>query len=306
MQERAVTTMDVCAIVITYHPDREFARRLSRITAQVGGVVVVDNGSERSELKMLDEVAAHDAVTLVLNSENLGIASALNIGIQRAIARGFRFVLLMDQDSLVHADMVATLVRTYESFPENERLAIVGAGFGETDLHSHITIPAIGESWQDAEWVITSGTLMPVAAYAVIGPFREEFFIDYVDIDYCIRARANGYRVIKTLRPLMSHTIGAPKQHRFLWTKKWTSNHSADRRYYIARNNVIFLREGGRYPRGLWALKSFLSCFKTFRRVVLYEDSKTSKCVAVFSGWWDGLRRRMGPRRKRNWPGSQL
>lgn len=297
-----MTATDVCAILITYHPDIEFPLRLSRIAPQVGAIVIVDNGSEKSEVVMLGKVAEDSAITLVLNSENLGIARALNIGIQRAAARGYRFVLLMDQDSCAEADMVPTLLETYASFPGNERLAIVGAGFGEIDGHNPNTPAPTGEPWEDAEWVITSGTLMPVAAYAAIGPFREEFFIDYVDIDYCIRARANGYRVIKTRRPLMSHSIGAPKQHRFLWTKKWTSNHSADRRYYIARNNVIFLREGGRYPLGLWALKSFLTSFKSFRRILLYEENKTSKCIAVFSGWCDGLRRRMGPRRKRHWP----
>lgn len=302
MQERAITATDVCAILITYHPDVEFPLRLSRIAPQVDAIVIVDNGSEQSEVTMLREVAEDSAVTLVLNSENLGIARALNIGIERAAARGYRFVLLMDQDSRAEADMVPALLATYESFPGNERLAIVGAGFGEIDSHNANTLAPIEEPWQDAEWVITSGTLMPVAAYAAIGPFREEFFIDYVDIDYCIRARANGYRVIKTRRPLMSHSIGAPKQHRFLWTKKWTSNHSADRRYYIARNNVIFLREGGRHPLGLWTLKSLLTCFKSFRRVLLYEQNKTSKSIAVFSGWWDGLRRRMGPRHKRRLP----
>jgi rhamnosyltransferase len=297
-----MTATDVCAVLITYHPDVEFPVRLSRIAPQVGAIVIVDNGSEQSEVTMLREVAADSAVTLVLNSENLGIARALNIGIERATARGYRFVLLMDQDSRADSDMVAALLATYESFPGNERLAIVGAGFGEIESHNPNPYAPTEEPWQDAEWVITSGTLLPVAAYAAIGPFREEFFIDYVDIDYCIRARANGYRVIKTRRPLMSHSIGSPKQHRFLWTRKWTSNHSADRRYYIARNNVIFLREGGRYPLGLWVLKSFLTCFKSFRRVLLYEQNKTSKCIAVFSGWWDGLRRRMGPRDKRRWP----
>jgi len=37
--------------------------------------------------------------------------------------------------------------------------------------------------------VITSGSLLPLATYADIGPFREEFFIDFVDTDYCFRAR---------------------------------------------------------------------------------------------------------------------
>src|ERR1700733_15255795 len=75
---------DVCAIVVTYGPDAGFLARLNEISPQVGSVVIVDNGSASAERDMLLEAAAQPKISVVFNDENLGLARALNIGIQRA------------------------------------------------------------------------------------------------------------------------------------------------------------------------------------------------------------------------------
>ena len=296
---------DVCAILVAYHPDAAFPRRLSGISQQVGAVVIVDNGSADAEVALLRECLLDPTVALVLNSENLGIASALNIGVQRAAALGYGWVLLLDQDSRVESDMVVTLCAVRESFPDKERLAIIGSNFWEKHRRSPKAnrFDSCGAQWDEVETVITTGSLLSLAAYENIGPFREEFFIDYVDTEYCTRAKAKGYHVLKTRRPLMFHSIGTPTQHRLLWMKKWTSNHSADRRYYIARNRTVMIRERGKYILGSWVLVSFLSCFKSWKRIALYEETKGSKMAAGFRGWWDGVCGRMGPRTKQQ-PGE--
>jgi rhamnosyltransferase len=299
MSKQLADIEDVCAVVVTYHPDAELPVRLRSISRQVARVVIVDNGSAAVELATLREIATDPAVVLVLNSENLGLARALNIGIQRAAALGYSWALLLDQDSRVESDMVTTLIAVFKSFADKERLAIIGSGFRESHRRSPkaARFENSGEEWDEVKEVITSGSLLSLTAYSNIGPFREDFFIDYVDSEYCARAIARGYRALKTRRPLMSHSIGRPTQHRLLWMKKWTSNHSADRRYYIARNHTAMLRESGKYVLGAWALMGLLSCMTPLKRIALYEPSKGSKIAAVFRGWWDGVQGNMGPRR---------
>src|SRR5579859_5229168 len=191
--------------------------------------------------------------------------------------------------------MVQTLIAVRAAYPERDRLAVIGAGFRTGDK---TTAPSPEESggWEEAESVITSGSLITLKAHAVVGPFREEFFIDYVDTEYCFRARAKGYRVIRTRKLIMRHAIGAITRHRVLWLNKWTYNHTADRRYYIARNDTVMLREYGHYVLGLWALKSFGRCVRLCKRITLYEEMKLRKIIAVAQGWWDGIRGHMGPR----------
>jgi rhamnosyltransferase len=299
MSEPLADSKDVCAVLVTYHPDAELPTRLSTISRQVGAVVIVDNGSADGALVMLHEIALDPAIVLVPNSANFGLARALNIGIARAAALGYSWALLLDQDSRVDADMVRTLIAVHASFPDKEHLAIIGSGFRERHRRSPKTakFESCGEEWDEVDAVITSGSLLSLGAYSHIGPFREDFFIDYVDTEYCVRAKAGGYRALKTRRPLMAHSIGTPTQHRLLWMKKWTSNHSPDRRYYIARNRTVMLRESGKYRLGSWALVGFLSCWTAYKRIALYEQSKASKIAAVFLGWWDAIQGKMGPRR---------
>ena len=105
-----------------------------------------------------------------------------------------------------------------------------------------------------------------------------------------------GYQVINTRKQLMSHAIGSPTQHHLLGVKKWTTNHSPDRRYYIARNNTVMLREYGNYRSGCWALKSLRRSLRQCKRIALYENMKLEKIAAVIHGWWDGIHGKLGPR----------
>jgi len=293
---------DVCAILVTCHPDAQFPSRVSRIASQVSAVVIVDNGSTDTELRMLLEISAKRAIGLVLNTGNLGLARALNIGIERAANLGYRWALLLDQDSRVYDDLVDTLLAVHGSFPEKERLAVIGSGFCDRGKESAESSDhaALGNLWEEIEYTITSGSLLSLSVYSLIGTFREDFFIDHVDTEYCIRARANGYRVIKTRRSLMSHSIGSPTHHKVLWMNKWTTNHCADRRYYFARNDTVMLREHGNCQWRSWPIKSFLRSFRTCKRIALYERGKMDKMVAVIHGWWDGIHGNMGARSRQS------
>lgn len=297
MADELTNGQDVCAITVTYHPDANFPLRVERTLREVGALVIVDNGSGDAELGMLRGLASNSLITLISNLNNVGIARALNIGIRRAIALGFKWALLLDQDSRIDDDMVRTLIAAGAAYPDRDTLGVIGSGYREFNSPLDEQEDAIdGDNWEEAASVVTSGSLIPLKTHVAIGAFREDFFIDHVDTEYCFRARAMGYRVIRTRRPIMSHAIGAISRHKVLWMKKWTFNHAADRRYYIARNDTVMLREFGHYIFGLWALKSFGRCVRLCKRIALYEEMKIHKIIAVAQGFWDGVRGRMGPR----------
>src|ERR1700743_3333175 len=108
----------VCAITVAYHPDAKFPLRVERILREVGALIIVDNGSGDAELGMLRQLATNSSITLISNLNNLGIARALNIGIAHAMTRGFKWALLLDQDSWIDEDMVQTLIATAAAYPD--------------------------------------------------------------------------------------------------------------------------------------------------------------------------------------------
>lgn len=290
--------VDVCAVVVTYHPDAACAARLRAVRADGTPVIVIDNGSATAELHDIEALALGESIELIRNEHNLGIATALNLGVHRAIERGYRWVLLLDQDTEVPAGAVRALENIAVAVEVPSPLAILGARFEDPmqRLSAPIRPAPPGARWDEVQAVITSGSLLSLDAYRQIGPFREDFFIDYVDIEYCMRARRKGFRVLRTTQPWIQHSVGHPRQGRFLWLRKWTTNHSPDRRYYMARNDTVMLRDSGTYSHGAWALKSASRRLQTCKRIALYEKDKTRKIAATLQGLWDGWRGHMGPR----------
>jgi rhamnosyltransferase len=298
MPHRTSARGKICAVLVAYHPDDGLPGRLRPVLAQVDMAVIVDNGSNTTARAMLARVADLPAVTLICNPENLGMATALNSGVRHALAGGCEWALLLDQDSEVDADLIDGLLSARADCPVGP-VAIVGARFRDSSGQSidALRLAGHGEQWDEVESVITSGSLLWLPAYAAIGPFRDDFFIDHVDTEFCRRARSAGHRIIQTRRPFMSHTVGAPSAHKMPWGTKWTTNHSPDRRYYIARNDTVMLRDYGPPRGGGWRLKSISRCFRLIKRIALYEGDKLEKIRAVGQGWWDGVHGRMGRRR---------
>jgi rhamnosyltransferase len=279
---------DVCGIVVTYNPDDSFEKNLSALRCQTGGIVIVDNGSQPECLQRLKTIAESSGVEIIFNGANLGIAAALNIGIQAADQRGFRWVLTMDQDSFPLDIMVEALIRAYSDCPFQKKIAAVGSslclhGIEVEEERYYRTV-----AWVETSHVITSGTLLPVQIYRTVGPFRNEFFMDYVDIEWCLRARVAGYRVIRSTESGMVHSLGSLRRQRFMWRKVHPTHHPAWRRYYITRNRVTVWKQYWR-REPTWVFYDTRSFVKEALKILLYEGDRMSKLAAIVQGLRDAM-----------------
>jgi rhamnosyltransferase len=86
----------VCGVVVTYHPDDDVIENLRAMVVECGHVVVVDNASSPKTQARLASVAG---VEVIAFAENLGVATALNVGARRAAELGRRWIVTFDQDS---------------------------------------------------------------------------------------------------------------------------------------------------------------------------------------------------------------
>ncbi|WP_331254750.1 glycosyltransferase family 2 protein [Methylobacterium currus] len=202
------------AIGITvFRPDAaQVAALRARVAAETRRTIVFDNGG------LPAEEAAHLTArgALVLSAgRNIGIGGALDAIAQAAIAAGAAQVLLLDQDAAFSPDQVsaleAALARLRGSSPPP---AVVGPrpdaapGRKAPDYPRRPKIPAAG-SLVPVEFLATSGSLVDLAAYARIGPFRSDFFIDGVDLEWCFRAWARGYGCWMETGTALPHRVGA-------------------------------------------------------------------------------------------------
>jgi rhamnosyltransferase len=249
----------VYAVVVAYLPDVGVLRALlDTLLAQTAGVFVVDNTPAADQrVDALCAALPQPALHLIRLGENLGIARALNIGIDAALAAGATHVLLSDQDSLPAPDMVAALLAAMDDLQcAGQRVGAVGPTY--TDRHTGITFPFqahipgkffYGHRRPDAAHptvealtLITSGTLVPAAVLRDVGPMREDFFIDHVDIEWSHRVRAAGYALFGVAAAVMFHSMGDAMLcvWRFGWRQE--SAYSPVRVYYRIRNFVALCR----------------------------------------------------------------
>lgn len=286
---------NICAVVVTYYPDAGVGPRLEGIAAQVAGLVVVDNSGDDSATPMLRSVAERVGAHLVLNAGNLGVAAALNIGVRWALGRGYGWVLTMDQDSVPSPTLVDGLVAVFHACDLGSRIGAIGANYVNAST-STVNLRASrfrGRTWRECRTVITSGMLLSLPAYATVGPFRDGFFIDSVDHDYCLRLRSNGYRVVVTREGLMLHSVGGYERVQVLGMGIGHSDHPPIRKYFITRNRLVLISEYFlREP--LWALDLVRRLIQDTVLMLLFERSRLRKATAMVLGVWHFLRRRMG------------
>lgn len=235
------------------------------------------------------EAARHDA-HLICNPSNVGLAAALNQGARWAFAEGHAFVLALDQDSEPLAGITEELLRVFHLANAQSKTALVGSNFLD-DRTKDVGFPFFEDApqrWTKRRTVITSGSLIERSAFEEVGPFREDFFVDSVDDEYCLRARASGFQVVLATRPLMRHSIGTPTVHRLAGLRITTTNHSAARRYDIVRNRLVLCKEYAfREPR--WAVASLFALLKETIWILLFERDRPAKARSIAAGGLHGL-----------------
>ncbi|MGJ7902999.1 glycosyltransferase family 2 protein [Lysobacter sp. 1R34A] len=295
--------IDVCAAIVTYHPQIDLLERVvAAVRSQVGRVQIFDNASTGEALEAYFERLREQGVEVFRSERNVGLGCAINHAARAARAAGFGQVLLMDQDSIVDADMVAVLMQHLQALREQGPVAAVGPQFrdertGEVAPFVQIGFPMnrklYGGPGQvvDCDFLITSGTLLPLDVLDTVGGMDEGLFIDNVDIEWSSRARHRGYRLYGICDARMRHRIGDLVQVSRLIPYR-TVVHSPARLYYMMRNRVLLYRRA-EVPRR-WMAQDLPRLVLKFVGTALLLKPRLAYLRAMLRGLRDGVRGRDG------------
>ncbi len=275
----------VAAVVLAYRPAESIVANVERLAAQADATYVVNNSPDDPATDaVLAPLQAMPAVTVLRQSGNVGVAAGFNAGMRRALADGFDFVWIFDQDSTVAEGMLDTLLRAFGG--PGAPVAMAGPALrAEETGHLYDGESATGVRDQTA--LISSGALFSREALETIGLHDERLFIDYVDHDISFRARRAGFRLVKVYDTVLDHRFGASVESRFLGRRVYLSNYSPMRHYYMTRNRIIMVR---RYGFGSWFWDDAAYATKAWIKVMLCEKDRTPKMGAALRGLIAGLR----------------
>ena len=294
------------AVVVTFHPDLVILdATLTSLAAQVDGIVVVDNGGSETVSRHLQALAERSEIVLHRQKRNIGLAAAQNLGVEVARQCGAAAVLLLDQDSEPGSMMVHRLKAAWQQLHvsgRNPGLMTPSYCCAETGAEGHFVVRqgsryevcgCAKDEVRSVDATISSGSLIPLSVFDVVGRFDEGFFIDAIDTDWCLRARASGYGIFAVGSAQLKHRLG-DDFHRiwFLGRQRRILLHSPLRSYTIARNNLALA--GRTHASAAWRRFVIVMLIQRLMCLLTFGPQRWQHAKALASGVIDGLRGKTG------------
>lgn len=284
-------------VIVFFAPDEQCIARANRMSKS-GLCVVVDNSEH---VKSAGELGLDESVVYVPNGANLGVATALNQGVERLIRAQCSSAFLFDQDSEPSDALLVELPRVLErEVAGGRRVACVGPAYEDVRLGGaapfvRFNFPAlkrvdpVGVELIEVDFLITSGSCLNLAAWSDIGAMDDSLFIDFVDVEWCVRARRANYAVLGVPWVRLVHELGGEPIR--ICGRSYPS-HSPIRHYYLFRNAIALCMR--RYMPWTWKANELL---KLPVRIVIYGvwlSPRADHVRMAFLGIWHGLRGKMG------------
>jgi len=291
-------SVKILALIVTFNPDiAQLANLIQAVYPQVAAVAVFDNASDKPVT-----IPSLDNLHLVRNPTNVGLASTYNQGIDLARAMNATHLLIFDQDSCPASDMVAQLleVMTCPEVLANGPVAAVGPMY--QDVKGQYAppfvalrglrlrrIPCAEGECVEVDHLISSGSLISMEALDQVGRFQDDLFIDYVDTEWCWRARRKGFRLLGVGAAKMQHSLG---EAQFVVLGRPRPLHSPFRLYYQMRNQWWMILQPGTGWR--WRAMDVVRSMKIFLAFSIYAPNKKQNVLHMLRGIADAFRGRMG------------
>ncbi|MCG2573866.1 glycosyltransferase family 2 protein [Acinetobacter sp. ME22] len=289
--------MKICAIIVTFDPEiSSLIRLIGVLKQQSAEIVVIDNNSKN---KIQLESIPH--IYLECLSQNVGIAAAQNIGINKILALAADYVVFFDQDSQIDSYFIPQILHDYLWVQQNQdaQISMIGPRLFNMKNQQYYKIYRLS-SWGfkkaipvsdlkhpiRVDSLISSGSFLSVDTLKKIGEMKSHYFIDYVDIEWSFRHLSQGFHLYVSHTVVMNHQIG--EENIALPFGKKIIIHPAFRRYYRVRNSFYLLKES--YIPKIYALNEIMSGLIYQLCIIWYcKKQKKQQIDALFRAVKDGL-----------------
>jgi GT2 family glycosyltransferase len=263
--------------------------------------IVVDNGSEDGSGEKLKE--SYPEIKLVENKENLGFTGGNNAGIQLALKAQVKYIMLLNNDTIVTPNFVPPLIAKMESNKQigavqpkimfnKERQIIWNAGstyqkFWAISKTLGLNKLDVGQfnTMKEVPWITGCCFLTTSKIVKEVGLLDQRFFIYYEDTDWSFKIRNLGYKLIFNPEATIYHEVGMSNENRKNHSEGTISPFS---HYMTVRNHIYIIK---RYSKGLNLIGAWTNQLFKFIGYVVYFTirGRFSKLKFVLRGFRDGI-----------------
>lgn len=241
--------MHAAIVVVSYGSARLLKENLAVTAEQVpdAPVIVVDNFSTHAERTRVADLCRQQGWQLCASDENLGFGGGANLGIEAAFASGARDVLLLNPDARIDALAMHALAgvvdddRMVLASPRVERpdgsiwFAGVDLQLDDGTMVSRHKRSATSGA-RRAEWLSGACLWITDDVWRATGPFDDDYFLYWEDVDYSWRAARAGVRLAVVDEAVVVHDEGGT--HRDAGQRSEAKSETYY--FYNVRNRLIF------------------------------------------------------------------
>ena len=274
----------VCTVIVNWN---EAAQTIACVRSVIHceyrniSIIVVDNGSSDGSEKKIRET--YPDIVVVQTGRNVGYSEGANVGIRCALQTGVDYVWLLNNDAEVAQNSLSELVRAAE---DNENVACVGSavfyaeernrvwsmggtvrpdyGFETEHLLMDRVWDGRGTETREVEYIPGCSLLVKATTLGEVGLFRD-LFIYFEDVDWCIRSRQIGLRMLICTQSQVWHDWRRHRKEGTHWYIR-----------YMTRNRILLCRIWGAQAMAWdshlcegrrWDYSQKLSIPRTFQRL---------------------------------------
>lgn len=192
-------------------------------------IVVVDNASTDGTVEMVK--LEFPLVEIITSQVNLGVSGGYNLGIQHAMDHGANYVLIANNDILVHPKMIAHLIESQEANPSiGISMPLIYHFYGDQNRYwctggywrkCPPTIKMMNNNRKEVDvqelpefldYAPSCVLLLNQSLINAIGLFDTNYFFYFDDWDYSLRARKSGFKIALVREAKMWHKVSISTQ----------------------------------------------------------------------------------------------
>ena len=285
----------------------ECLESLKNITYPNYEVIIVDNGSEGNDAQVLKERFS-DYVHLMQNDRNYGFAEGNNIGMRYALEKlNPDYILLLNNDTVVQPYFLTELVDVAQNdsnigilgpkiyyYSKPQTIDFAGGGLLRRIGHSfhigaHRTDKGQYDRLTEVDFITGCALLIGTGVVDRIGLLDPDYFVYSEDLDWCVRAKDAGYRIIFVPQAKIWHkgtsTLG-------LMSPAYI--------YLTTRSRIVFIKKNTSILNFILLFTPFFIAIRIIRPLFLLSIRRKGGAIkALFTGTSDGLFHKWGEPRWR-------
>ena len=211
-------------------------------------IVVVDNASTDGSVNYIN--SAFPDMPIIINEKNWGYSKGFNIGIKKALELNTDYILILNNDTILHPELLNELVKTARSeykagavfgkvyFYGTNKIQSAGKtfnsyllnskiiGFGEADVGQYDKV-------QEYNFADDVCLLLSREALESIGGYDPDLFLYYEEVDLFIRLNKANFKLYYNPNAIIWHKVSQSSGG------GWNPLKS----YHLSRSKIICLRK---------------------------------------------------------------